>query len=193
MEGAPALIVTATFFTLGGLAGCLLAFQVQGEGAEALASYLDQFFHSLGQGALISPALPSLLWRTLRWPLAAFLLGFTALGLLAVPVLDALRGFFLAFSIASFARAYGMAGLRAAFVLLGVTALVAVPVLLLLSAQSFSAALNLAARGGGQGRRDLPYHRDYFLRSGVCAAAMGVCVLLERYLIPVLVAGALKP
>lgn len=193
-EGTPALVVTAAFFALGGLTGCLLALWSAGSGAQAMADYLDRFLAAAGEGALYAPSLPELLWRSVRWPLAAFLLGFTALGLLGIPVLAGLRGFFLAFSIASFAQSYGRGGLALAFLLLGVPALAGVPAFFLLATQSFAAAWALAARTGGQGRRELPYHRDYFFRCGVCAAAVCSGLLLERYLVPVLVsawAGAL--
>ena len=97
-EGTSALVVTAVFFTLGGLFGCLMAFRAQGGGGDALTAYLDQFLASAREGALVLPALPGLIWRSVRWPLAVFLFGFTALGLIGIPALSALRGFFLAFS-----------------------------------------------------------------------------------------------
>lgn len=187
-EGAPALVVTTAFFVLGGLFGCLLAFRAEGGGGEALALYLDGFLASARDGGLTAPALPSLIWRCARWPLAVFLCGFTALGVLGVPILSALRGFYLAFSIASFARAYGRAGIEVAFILLGITGLLAIPVFLLLACQSFTAAVGLAGRG--EGKWALPYDRAYFLRCGLCAGATCVCILLERCLIPVLMSGA---
>ncbi len=189
IEGTPALVVTAIFFTLGGLVGCFLGLWSAESGVEAMAGYLDRFFAVAGEGALCAPEGFTLLWRAARWPLGAFLLGFTALGLLGIPVLAFLRGFFLAFSIASFTQAYGQIGLAAAFFLLGVPALVCVPAFLLLATQSFAAACCLAGRAAGQGRRELPYRRDYFLRCGVCAALVCIGLLLERYLVPVLVTG----
>ncbi|MDD5938546.1 MAG: stage II sporulation protein M [Clostridiales bacterium] len=189
-EGTPALVVTAAFFALGGLLGCFLAFQADRGGDQILSGYLAAFLSSAQDGALNLPDLPGLIWRTARWPGALFLLGFTALGLLGIPALSVLRGFFLAFSISSFARVYGRAGLSVAFLLLGIPGLLSVPVFLLMAAQSFSAAWSLACRSGAQGGRSLPYHRDYFLRCGGCAAAVVVCIFLEHQVIPVLVSGA---
>lgn len=189
-EGTPALVATAAFFTFGGVAGCLLAFQVADAGMTALTGYLDRFLAAAQAGGLEIPGLAELLWRSFRWPLAAILLGFTALGLLGIPILASVRGFFLAFSIASFARAYGREGLTVAFFLLGIPGSFSVPAFLLLSTQSLSSAYALAGRSGGSGRRDLPFHRDYFFRCGVCAAAVCASLLLERYLVPALVSGA---
>lgn len=189
VEEAPVLVVTATFFALGGLLGCFLALWATGSGADAMAGYLKEFLASAQEGALREPALLELVWRALRWPLAAFLLGFTAIGVLGLPLLTAARGFCLSFSIAAFAQAYGGRGLMMAFLLLGPPALVYVPAFFLLSAQSFSAACVLAGRSIGQGRRELPYHRDYFFRSGVCAMAVCLGIFTEQYLVPVLITG----
>ncbi len=184
-----ALVVTAVFFALGGLAGCLIALGTEEAGSEALRAYLDQFLSVAQAGCLAQPAEMDLLWRDLRWPLAAFLLGFTALGLIALPALASLRGFFLAFSIASFVKAYGRRGSMVAFLLLGLPGALYVPAFFLLTTQSLAAACSLAGRTAGQGRRTLPYHREYFFRCGLCAVAVFIGILLERYLVPILLAG----
>lgn len=189
MEGTPALVVSAAFFGLGGVAGCFLALQSAAGGMAAMRDYLEQILAAAQQGELSVPGLPELLWRSLRWPLAAVLLGFTALGLLGIPALTFVRGFFLSFSVASFACAYGRRGVAMAFVLLGVPGLLTIPAFLLLSAQSFTAACRLAS-SGGQSRRENPYGGDYFFRCGLCMTVFGVSVLIERYLVPALLAGA---
>lgn len=188
-EGAPALAVTAVFFTLGGLAGCFSALRTSEAGAAAMAAFLRQFLAAAQAGALEAPAWGEFLWRSLRWPLGVLLLGFTALGAFAVPALCSVRGFFLAFSIASFARAFGRGGLVLALILLGLPALTALPAFLVLSTKSFSAALTLVVRAFGPGRRELPYHRDDWRRCGGCAAAVCIGLLLERYAVPQMVMG----
>ena len=189
VEGTPALVVTAAFFALGALAGCLTAFRIHTNGAEALYSYLEQFLALAQEGGLSVPEFPTLLWRTFRWPLVAFLLSFTALGLMGIPMLSALRGFFLAFSVAAFSRAYGRDGLTIAFLLQGIPGLLSVPSFLLLATQSFSSAFRLAGRGSGQGRRELPYDREYFLRCGLCVGVLFISLLVECYLVPILITG----
>lgn len=186
-EGTPALVVTAAFFTLGGLAGSFFAFRMSGAGLEVMTAYLEHFLTVAQDAQLNVPSLPELLWRNLRWPLAAILLGFSAMGLLGIPVLSAMRGFLLAFSIASFTMAYGHDGLAVAFFLLGIPGIVSVPAFMILTTQSFSAACILA---GGSGRREFPFHREHLFRCGVCAVAVCLSLLIERYLVPELVSGA---
>ena len=187
--GTPALVITATFFVLGIFIGCLTAFRINTDGAEALCSYMEQFLALAQEGGLSFPGLSAVMWRFLRWPLAAFLLSFTALGLFAAPALSALRGFFLAFAVTCFARAYGRTGLTVAFLLLGVPGLLSVPAFLLLTTQSLSVAYVLAGKECGQGKREFPYGREFLLRSGLCAGILFVSLLVECYLVPILVTG----
>lgn len=187
-EGTPALIVVAAFFTLGGLAGGLIALGTAEGGAEALREYLERFLTVAQAGALLTPALPQLLWRCFRWPLAAFLLGTSAWGLLGIPLLCGLRGFFLSFSIGAFARAYGRSGLAVAFLLQGLPGFLAVPAFFLLAVQSLSSAWSLLT-SAEQGRREGIFSKESFFRSGVCAAALVASLFVEYYLVPVLISG----
>ena len=118
---APALAVLAVSFLLGALAGCLMSTFLSGDGLESLQSYLEAFLWEMdGAERLEGPALAGQLWSVLRWPLFALLLGFTALGVLGLPLLFAVRGFLLAYSIAAFVRAFGSAGCLLAFLVFGV-------------------------------------------------------------------------
>lgn len=185
----PALTVVSVCFFAGGLAGCLLAGSVGGNGGESLAAYLNGFLQAAGRGEAAGPPLAVLLWSDLRWPLLALLLGFTALGLLALPVLFALRGFLLAFSISSFVRLLGREGCLLAVLVFGVPGIWAVPVLFVLGVQSLLTARVLACRVWGDGARPAPYGKRYLLRCGMCAAALCVCILLDYLVVPALVTG----
>ena len=77
----PALITVASAFCIGGLAGMLLAAQVGGGGHDSLAAYIEGYLAAAKSGSVVlSPGLLSVLWESVRWPLFAFLMGFTALG-----------------------------------------------------------------------------------------------------------------
>lgn len=185
----PALVVCGTAFLLGGLVGCLLAACVDGMGSDALRTYLEGFLTAAGNGMASPPALGPMVWQVLRWPLMAVALGFTALGVVGVPVLLAARGFLLSFSIAAFVRIFGDAGRLLAFLVFGVPGCVAVPVLFVLGVQSQLTAARLARRGPGEGRRGGLCGRAFFVRCGLCACGLGVCMLLEYLAVPALVAG----
>ena len=186
----PALAAVAISFLLGGAAGCLMSAFLQGEGLESLRGYLEAFLRSAGEGGAGAPAVLRALWGTVRWPLLALILGFTALGVLGLPLLFAARGFLLAFSIAAFVRAFGSAGCLLALLVFGVPGCLSVPALFVLGAQGLAASVRLAGRSLGEGRGPSPYGRAYFLRCGGCAAALCVCLCLECFAVPALVAGA---
>ena len=186
----PALTAIAVSFLLGALAGCLLSAFLEGEGLERLEGYLEAFLQSSGSGAPEGPGLLRQLWATLRWPLLALVLGFTSLGVLGLPLLFAVRGFLLAYSVAAFVRVFGGAGCLLAFLIFGVPGCLSVPALFVLGAQGLAAACRLAGRSLGEGKAPSPYGRAYFLRCGGCAAALCVCLLLECLAVPALVAGA---
>ncbi|WP_130868230.1 hypothetical protein [Intestinimonas massiliensis (ex Afouda et al. 2020)] len=186
----PALIIVSASFLLGGLAGCLMSTFVGGAGQESLRAYLESFLSMAQNGGAAAPALTVQLWDILRWPVLALLLGFTALGVLGMPLLFAVRGFLLAFSIAAFVRIFGSAGCLLAFLIFGVSGGFSVPALFVLGVQGLGAARTLASRFLGEGKAPSPYGRAYFLRCGGCAAALCVCVVLERFAVPALVSGA---
>lgn len=189
-EQWPALAAVSAFFFAGGLIGCIAAAHVEGGGLDSLTAYLQGFLAAMGGEGAPAPAVLPLVWTALRWPLLAVLLGFTALGLVGVPLLFAVRGFLLAFSISAFVRMFGGAGGLLAFLLFGVTGLISVPVLFVLGVQSLTAARSLAGRFLGEGRKGACYGKEYWVRCGWCAAALCVCILLEYLAVPALVSGA---
>ena len=186
----PALILTSACFLAGGLAGCLLAAQVGGAGETSLTGYLEAFLQASGQGAVELPALWTQIWDTFRWPLFALLLGFTALGVLGLPVLFSIRGFLFAFSIAAFVRAFGGAGWLLALLVFGVGGALALPALFVLGVQSFLSARALAARVRGEGTGHVLWGRACLTRCALCLGCVLGSILLERAVVPALLAGA---
>ena len=187
---APALVILSVCLGAGGLTGCLLAARVGGAGETSLYAYLEAFLAAAQGGAVDIPALWSQVWDTLRWPLAALLLGFTALGVLGLPVLFAVRGFLLAFSIASCVRAFGGTGWLLACLVFGIGGALSLPVLFVLGVQSFLSARALAARVRGDGKGRVLWGRDCLIRCAMCGGVLCVCILLERTAVPALLSGA---
>ena len=156
---------------------------------ESLAAYVEGFLRAAQAWEITAPALASLVWDTVRWPLLALLLGFTALGLLGLPLLFAVRGFLLAFSIASFVRLFGGVGCLLALLVFGVSGALSVPVLFVLGVQGLLAARVLAGRVWGDGKTPPPYGKLYFFRCGACAVALCVSLLLDCFVVPGLVSS----
>lgn len=180
----PALLVLTVSFLLGGLVGCALAASVGGAGSESLSAYIRNYMAASEAGLTNPPELLPLIWEVSRWPLLTLILGFTALGVVGIPVLFALRGFLFSFAFSAFVRMFGTTGEILAVLIFGFTGLLEIPVLFVLGVQSFSSACNLTGRGPRL-RMHMPvFSRSYFLRCGVCALVLGVCVLLKYIAVP---------
>ena len=138
-DGLTQLAILGVCFAAGALGGFF--FSGCSKDDPELLGYLSQYFQMAGHGSGIEPLLWSSVWDLGRWPLAAFLLGGTALGAIGIPVLLGARGFLLAFSVATFARLFGLSGMAVSLAAFGVTALVAVPVLFVASTAAFRQSL----------------------------------------------------
>ncbi len=177
-DGLTQLAVLGVCFAVGGLCGFFFS-GWSGDSPE-LRDHLRRYFQLAGGGSGIEPSLWSSIWDLVRWPLAAFLLGSTALGVLGIPVLLGARGFLLAYSAATFARLFGLPGIAASLAAFGVTALGAVPVLFVVSADAFRQSLSRLS-----GERPPAWSQ----RAQALTPCMGLLVLavaLQQILMPAL-------
>lgn len=183
----PALLVAAAAFSLGGILGCALALNVSGGGGDSLSSYIKGYLAASQSAQMPAPGVLSTVWSVTRWPLLTVLMGFTAMGLIGIPVLFAIRGFLLSFAISSFIQMLGIKGGLLAFLAFGLTGILSVPALFVLGVQGMLAARALMRRFLGNERRAMPFDRAYFTRCGLCACALALCVILELFGVPVLI------
>lgn len=178
-------------FLAGGTAGCLAAVWMDAAGAQALAGYLTACFRCAVE-ELQAPEFWSVVWEQFRFPLAAFVLGFTAIGVVGLPVLFCVRGFLFSFSAACFYRLLGPEGFFCALCLFGLPAVLWAPALFVLGSQGMLGAWGMLRRGLGEGSWPLPYGPDYFFRCGLCAGAAALCVALELFVLPDLFESAAR-
>lgn len=177
-DGLAQLPILSISFALGALGGFFCS-GWSGDNPELL-DYLRSYFQMAGQGNGVEPSLLSSVWDLARWPLAAFLLGGTALGAVGIPVLLAVRGFLLAFAASSFARLFGLPGMAASLVSFGVTALIAVPVLFVVALDAFRQSL-----GRLSGER-APDWNQRIQALTPCAGLLVLAVALQQTLMPAL-------
>lgn len=182
----PALALLAVSFLLGGLLGCGFSASVSGGGNDTLAAYIKNYMAAVQAGLTQLPELLPLVWEVVRWPLFVLLLGFTALGIVGIPLLFAVRGFLFSFAVASFIRMFGAVGGALAFLLFGFTGLLALPVLFVLGVQSLTVSFAMFGRPFVKGKPSPLFDRAYIFRCGVCAAVLALCVLLEYIAVPAL-------
>lgn len=181
-----ALAVISVAFSLGAFIGIVTAANVGGSGQDSLTTYIENYFAAAKAGASAPPGLLVSFWDTVRWPLLAFLMGVTALGVVGIPALFSIRGFLLSFSISSFVRMFGGAGSILAFFSFGLTGMLAIPSLFVLGVQGFASASELAIRALGAGKGPFPFGKIYWIRCSLCVVALGLCAILEYWAVPAL-------
>ena len=174
----PRLVLLALCFAGGVFLGQVLAGRLPEAVGTQLGEYLDGYVR-LDRTASPDAVLPALVLY-FRYPLLAFLLGFSSVGVVLLPCLTIAFGFFLSFSVCCFTAAFGADGLLVALAALGCRCLVTLPVFFLLAVPGWGLSAGLAALSFGRGQRPSPAGRAWLLRAAVCAAVLlaGVCVEL---------------
>lgn len=191
-ELLPGLVLLSALFVAGAIFGRLAASYASGGMDEALRGYISGYLTLSEQGAVSSPDAGAVFLTYYRYPLIAFLLGFTSLGVAVIPALAAVRGFFLSFAISSFTRLYGSQGVILSAAAFGVQCAVTLPCFLMIGAQAFAVSCRLASVSFKHGKRGRPamYREGYFLRCGICALLLLPGVAAELLIVPKLVALA---
>lgn len=182
-----ALAVNTAGFTLGCVVGFLLAGWFSSRGWLSFERWMESYTLGLSLQGLGGISFGAVLWDCLRWPLFVWALGFTALGTWMVPVMFALRGFCLCFSVAGLAGA-AQSGFLLALVLLGFGDLIGLCAFFLLGLRAWDLARGQKGRllgvPTGQGR-------PYCLKGGAVFLGLLLWSGLKYWLLPALLQGLL--
>lgn len=176
----PRLVLLALFFLGGVLLGQVLSGRVPDATGDELGRYLTDYLRLDGGADRTALAALSAAVIYFRYPLLAFLLGFTSLGVLLLPFATATYGFFLSFSVCCFTAAFGTDGVLLALAVFGLRCAVTLPCYLLLAVPAWGTSAALASLSFGRGRRAAPvvYGRSCWVRFGGVIAVLlaGMCV-----------------
>lgn len=177
-----ALAVNSLAFGLGALGGFYLAGHLGAWGRISFSQWMAGYQRGFALPGGVDVSFWEILWDTVRWPCFVWLLGFTSLGVWMIPVMFALRGFFLCFCVAVLSRA-AQGGLLLAFLLFGLSALVTLPLLFYLGGHGW---LQATARRGRLLVRPGEVSWEYWLRGCIALGCMVCCAGLEHWLVPIL-------
>lgn len=181
VQDAAAPAVNTTAFAAGALGGFLLCWWLLNRGY--LMAELVLKGYPLALDARVSAvSFWESLWDVGRWPLLVWLLGSTALGRWMVPVVFAVRGFFLSYAVAGLSVAT-QSGVLLAFCLFGLGAFITLPLFFLLGSQSWE----MAGRIRGRLFATLSdYPKEYWLRSFAALIGVLLCAVAEYRLLPII-------
>jgi len=170
----PPLTMMSALFIIGMIAGCVCA-----------------IFWDAGPPDIITPGWEvyfKLLWEYGKYPFIAYVCGFSSLGVAAVPLLVAARGFTVSVFTTGVVRLYGLPGLQDFIASHGILSITCTTGLLILAIQGFNASkFSLAGaanrrRGPVGSARTAPYN----IRFIICAAAAATACALDIMLYPTL-------
>ena len=112
------LILLSLCFFIGILSGHIISRSVSADSSAELYRYLSDFFQvNLHYAA--SDSFLSALLLYYRYPILAFLFGFSSIGVIGLPLLSAAFGFFSSFSAGCFVLTFGKSGVLLALAAFG--------------------------------------------------------------------------
>ena len=181
------LLLLALAFLAGALGGHLYAGSCGEEAWEALGQYLGDYCR-LYDGGGVEISLLSCVVMYFGYAVLLFLLGFSAAGVVLIPALSGVFGFFTMYTVSCFVRCYGRAGAALALGAMVVRLVFTLPCFFLLAEAAWPLSTELFALSFGRGKRSSPvlYGSRYFLLFVLCAVILALGVFCERLLTPLL-------
>ena len=169
-------------FCAGSVLGCVAAGWFRDPGGE-LSDHVYAYLAAATE-KLFVPGYFAAFWQTVRLPLMVAVLGFSALGVLGIPVLFLFKGFALCYAVSVFYRLLGPEGIVPAVILFGMSAFVWLPVLLRLGGRGLVGSYGLLRRAAGDGKFPMGYNGGFLVCCGICAAALCLCAGMECLVVP---------
>lgn len=181
------LLLLALAFLAGALGGHLYAGSCGEEAWEALGQYLGDYCR-LYDGGGVEISLLSCVVMYFGYAVLLFLLGFSAAGVVLIPALSGVFGFFTMYTVSCFVRCYGRAGAALALGAMVVRLVFTLPCFFLLAEAAWPLSTELFVLSFGRGKRSSPvlYGSRYFLWFVLCAVILALGVFCERLLTPLL-------
>ena len=181
------LLLLALAFLAGALGGHLYAGSCGEEAWEALGQYLGDYCR-LYDGGGVEISLLSCVVMYFGYAVLLFLLGFSEAGVVLIPALSGVFGFFTMYTVSCFVRCYGRAGAALALGAMVVRLVFTLPCFFLLAEAAWPLSTELFALSFGRGKRSSPvlYGSRYFLWFVLCAVILALGVFCERLLTPLL-------
>ena len=183
-------LLLALFFVSGSLAGYVFALRWASGASEELRRYLDGYLALGASRTLSAQVAAQTVICFFRSPVLSFLLGFASIGVIGLPVLCAIQGFILSFSLFAFAAALGRGGFAVLLALFAIRLLFVLPGTFLTATAALdkSRALALLSLGGGKRLAPVIYGADYWYRFAVLCVCLLIGSALELWLVPLLLA-----
>ena len=186
-DGVLRLALLAAAFLAGALAGHLYAGACGEEIWETLGRYLDDYCRLYDAGG-VEVSMASCVVMYFAYAALLLLLGFSAAGVVLIPALSGVFGFFTMYTVSCFVRCYGRTGAGLALGAMVVRLVFTLPCFFVLAGEAWPLSMELFSVSFGRGKRSSPvlYGSRYFLKFLLCAVILALGVFCERMLTPLL-------
>ena len=173
-------LVLALLFLVGVIGGHIVGGAVSDAQHQELSDYLSAYL----QNAVSRQSIPlaGVLFSYFRAPIALVLMGLSGCGIWMVPLFLVGQGFFLAFSVHTFAGALGRGGVLFSFAAFGIRCFFVLPCCFLLASQSWASAYRLHRREHLRGREEIAHTALYPVI--VCGIVLLIGCVIEISLVP---------
>jgi stage II sporulation protein M len=184
------LLACGVLFLCGCIAGTVTAGYVS-DGTK-LNSYFSSFLSFFSTGASAKSDLFSAVVDAFKYNILAIALGFSLIGVFFIPVLAALRGFFLCFSVSTIVRLLGSKGIGLALAVFGANTLITIPCFFILSVYAFTASLYIFRLAVSKTPKAAPspISSRFFVHCGICLSVLMFSALIDCYVTPRLISLA---
>ena len=174
------------------LCGCIIgtiAAGFVGDGTK-LNEYISGYLSLFLSGTSAKLSLFTAITDNLKYHLFSIFLGFSILGIFCIPLLSAVRGFFLSFTVSTIIRLLGSKGILLVLSIFGVNTLITIPCFFVLSVSAFSASLYLLRLSKNVKSAVSPFNSRFIMNCGICLIVLIISALIDTYLTPHLISYA---
>ncbi|NLA86338.1 MAG: hypothetical protein GX847_03455, partial [Clostridiales bacterium] len=146
----------------------------------ALNEYISGYLSFFLTDASAEVSLFSAVASNFKYHLLALFLGFSILGVVSIPFLSAVRGFFLSFSVSAVIKLFGSRGILLALSIFGINTLITIPCFFVLSVSAFSASLYILRLVFAKNLKNTvsPFNRRFFVNCGICLIVLMISALI---------------
>lgn len=184
------LFLCGILFLFGCIAGTIAAGSVSD--GTSLNATVNQYLSDFAADTTMKPDLLNATVEAYKYHLAAIFLGFSILGVVCIPLLFAVRGFFLCFTTSTIIRLFGAKGILLTLSMFGISTMITVPCFFIISITAFNASLYVARQAISRTFKISapPINRRTLVVCGICMIVLLLSALIDTYLSPYLISLA---
>lgn len=172
------------------LCGCIIGTVAAGaiSSADQLGETINGYLSVFSSGMPSQPDFFSAALNAFKYQLAAVFLGCSIFGVVCIPLLSAVRGFFLCFSVSAFVRTLGGKGILLSLSVFGLDALITIPCFFILAVSAFSASHYISKMALSKNKKPgIPFSSNILVVCGICFMLLVLSALIDTYLTPSLI------